>query len=254
MKILKSKRKGNTVSLEVQESSEAIEKAIHIAFKKIVKNASVPGFRKGKVPRDIFEKTYGKDMLIEEGVQEAVNKAYQQSILELDLKVIDYPKNLNIGEYKESADISFTCDVDVVPEVKLGKYKGIKIKTDKIKVEKEQIETQINQLKEKAAEYVTVERPIQENDIVRAHTEAKIDDYAYEPWTRKNTGLKVGLGSFGKEFDEQVTGLKNNEVKNFSITYPDTFEIKDIAGKEVHFTVEIAERSEEHTSELPVTL
>ena len=113
MKIIKSKRKGNIIHLKVEESPEEIEKAIDAAFKRIVKKASLPGFRKGKVPRNIFEQNFGKKILIEEGLQDAVNIAYQKSIQELNLRVIDYPKNLQIGEYKENDVIEFSCEVEI---------------------------------------------------------------------------------------------------------------------------------------------
>ncbi|MFT5170299.1 MAG: trigger factor [Candidatus Marinamargulisbacteria bacterium] len=250
MKIIKSKRKGNIVQLKIEESSQEVERAIDLAFKRIVKKANLPGFRKGKVPRTVFEQNFGKQMLIEEGLQDAVNVAYQKGVLELDLKVIDYPKNIEIGEYKENTAVEFTCDVEVIPEVKIGKYKGIKVKKENVAVSKDQVNEQLDQLRERAAEYVEVARAAQNDDIIRCHTEAKTEGYDYEPWTRKNTGLKLGLGSFGAEFDEKLTGMTKGEAKTFSVNFGTDFGIKDLAGKTVEFNVEIAEIREKKLPEL----
>ena len=132
MKILKEKRQKNTVSLEIEASVETIEQGIKKVFRDVVKTAKVHGFRQGKVPQHIFEKHYGREMLLKDGISEAVNMAYVKAIQENKLDVVDYPKNLSIGDYKENAPITFTCDVDVKPEIRVDKYKGLKVEKEKL--------------------------------------------------------------------------------------------------------------------------
>ena len=241
MKVKNSKRKGDTISLEIETSAEAIKESLDISFKQLVKSAKVPGFRQGKVPRKIFENHYGKEVILKEGLTEAVNTAYTQAVEELELEVIDYPENIKIGEYKEEQPVSFTCEVKVRPEVKVGKYKGIKVTKEPDQVEDKVVDDHINQLRESAAEFEPTENAIQEGDIVRLNVEATCEGESVEAWTRQNMGLKVGIANFGEEFDKQVVGLKNTDKKEITVSYDAEFQKEDVAGKSVKFSVEVLE-------------
>ena len=127
MKILKSKRKGNVYFLEIEESPEVVEDALNVTFKRLSKSAKIPGFRAGKITRTLFEKNYGTELLVQEALMDVINAAYSQATKELDLFVVDYPKNIKPEQYKENKPFVFSCEVDVKPEIKLGKYKGIKV-------------------------------------------------------------------------------------------------------------------------------
>jgi trigger factor len=248
MKVLKNKRKGNTVTLEIEASVETIDEAFEGAFNKLVKTSKIPGFRKGKVPRSIFEKHYGRSSIVQEGLPDAVNKAYFKAIQELKLDVVDYPKNVSIGEYKENKPVTFTCEVDVKPTIKLGKYKGLKITKDPDKVGSDKIDEQIKQLQENAANYNEVDRPSQVEDIVRLDIESTIDNAPLDLWTRKNMGVKIGLKNFGEEFDTEITNLKKDEEKSFTVTYADDYTEATVAGKKVEFKIKLIETREK---ELP---
>jgi trigger factor len=250
MRVLSSKRKGHTVSLEIEESTDNIEDAFTKAFKRLVKSSKIPGFRQGKAPRHVFEKHYGKKSIVNEAILDIVNDAYRNAIDELSLKVIDYPKNMDISEYQENAPLSFKCDVDVVPEVKLGKYKSLKVKKESADVSSDLVEQEINMLLEKYAEYKEVDRPAQDDDILRCNIKATFDDTVYAPWTRNNTAVRIGVGAHGKDFDTQLVGAEKGKTAKFEVSYEADHKLTDVAGKTVSFEIDIEGISEKQLPEL----
>jgi trigger factor len=249
MKVLKNKRSGHTVSLEIETSLDLLKVCIDDAFKHIVKDAKVPGFRKGKVPRAIFEKHYGTSMLLQEGVTEVVNRTYSLALKELELDVVDYPKNLNVEKYEEGVPVKFTCEVDVKPEIKLGKYKGIKAKKKSTDIDESKIDEQINQLREHYAEFTDVERASQNDDLVKLNMKASINDEPFAAWTRQGMSVKIGMGQYSEAFDKEITGLKKGESKSFDVTYANDYQTSEVQGKAVNFELELIEVQEKH---LPV--
>ena len=250
MKVLKNKKSGYTVSLEIEATPDEVEKGLDISFKRQVKHAKVPGFRKGKVPRSIFEKHYGKKALVQEGLTEAINIAYGNAVTELALEVVDYPKNLNMAEYEDEKPVIFTLDVDVKPDVKLGKYKGVKVKKQDTKVDDAKIEDQILQLRENGVEYAEADRGAKTDDILRINVSAQSDGEAIESVTRQNSAHRLGTATFGEDFDKELTGKKATDKHTFSITYEEDFAMKDIANKTVDYEVEVIEVREKKLPEL----
>ena len=250
MKILKSKRTNNTVSLEIEVSLEILEQGIAKAFNSMVKQAKVPGFRSGKVPRNVFEKHYGKEILLKDGITEAVNIAYLQAIQEENLDVVDYPQNLSIDEYKENEPLKFTCDVDVKPEIKVDKYKGIKVEKESIVISDDVIQTQLQQLQNSAVEYKLVERAVQKEDLIKANIIASIEGESFSKWTKESVGIGVGTSIFSEKFDENLVEKKANEELAFSVEYENEYHLKEVAGKKVDFKVIITEVKEKSIPEI----
>tara|TARA_B100000427_G_scaffold168502_1_gene140038 strand:- start:547 stop:1842 length:1296 start_codon:yes stop_codon:yes gene_type:complete len=250
MKILKSKQTNNTVSLEIEVSLEILEQGITKAFNSMVKQAKVPGFRAGKVPRNVFEKHYGKEILLKDGITEAVNIAYLQAIQEESLDVVDYPQNLSIDEYKENEPLTFTCDVDVKPEIKVDKYKGIKVEKESVVISDDVIEAQLQQLQNSAAEYKLVERAVQKEDLLKANVVASIEGESFSKWTKENVGIGVGTSIFSEKFDENLVEKKANEELSFSVEYDSEYHLKEVAGKKVDFKVVITEVKEKSIPEV----
>jgi trigger factor len=240
-KVLKNKKKGYTVSLEIEISPETINTALDATFKRLSKSAKVPGFRKGKVPRNIFEKHYGKGVLIQEGLSDAVNMSYGEAIRDLDLQVVDYPKNVEIGEYADNKPVKFTCEVDVKPDVKLGKYKGLKVSKDPSEATEEQINQNIEQLQENFADFKESEEKSETDDMVTLAIKATQDGTEIEQWTKDAMTIKLGLKNFGEDFDNEIEGLKLNDEKSFNITFPEDYAKTEVAGKEVAFEVKVTE-------------
>jgi len=250
MKILKSKRENDVYSLELEENGDQLAPYLDKAFNKVVQKVKLPGFRPGKIPRNIFEKNFGKEVLVEEAILELTNDLYSNAVKELNLDVVDYPKNVNLGEYKEGEPIKFSCEVAVIPLVKLGKYKGLKAKKDKVEVNQTEVETYINAELEKKAQFLPVERPSNTGDAVRLNIETKIDEVLYENWSRQDLSVVLGNSFFGPDFDAEVLGLNKGENKTFTIKYADDFSYQDVAGKEVEFFVDVVEVLEKKLPDL----
>ena len=142
-------------------------------------------------------------------------------------------------EYKENEPVRFTCEVTVKPEVKLGKYKGIKLTKEGSTTVDDQVETQLQQLREQMAYYQTVDRDVQLDDIIRINTKATSNEGLIESWSRDNMAFKVGSKQFGEEFDTEVVGMKTNDKKSVSLTYDSQFAQKEVAGKtvDIEFTI-----------------
>jgi trigger factor len=241
MNILKQERQGNRYTLEIEAPHDTILGAMDGAFKKLSKQASVPGFRKGKVPRSTFEKMYGREGLIKEAVMDVVNNLYVKAVENLALEVIDYPQNLSVSDYKENEPITFKCEVDVRPAVTLGKYKGLGIKKETPAIADSDVQAAIDQSRSYYSEFVSTETPSKTGDILLCNVEASIDGAPLERWTRQNMGLELGRNTLGKDADTQLTGHAKGETLTFSVAYPQDSAQDDIAGKTVEFKVELVE-------------
>ncbi|NDC83227.1 trigger factor [bacterium] len=250
MKILNSQKQGNVIFLELEQPFDVLTHTLDSAFKKIVKDVRIPGFRQGKITRSMYEKYFGKEPIIREGVMEAVNAAYTEAVQLLDLHVIDFPRNIKIGEFKENEALQFSCEVDVLPEAKLGTYKGLDITVAKDQVSDDSVNDQLERLRDSYAPYETTDRAAQSDDVIRASLTAIIDGEPYAPWTRDGAGIRIGMGNFGSEFDSQLLGASAGDTKTFSTTLPDDFSNKDTAGKLVEFTVTVQEVREKRLPEL----
>ena len=250
MKILKSKRKNNTIELEIEASVETIEEGLSRTFKQYVKSATIPGFRKGKAPRKVFEKHYGKEILLKEGISEAINIAYLKAIETEDLHVVDYPKNMNVGEYKDGKPIKFTCEVDVKPEIKCEKYKGIKVESESTEISKDLIEAQLKHLQNSKVNYEPVDRSVEKEDLLKVNVEATINGEPFSRWTKKNVGVGVGSSIFSENFDNQLIGKSINEDLSFSVDYPEDHYLKEVAGQTVNFNAVITEVKGKQAPEL----
>jgi trigger factor len=249
MNILKNKRHNNTVTLEIEESPETIQKALTKAFAKIVKTAKIPGFRKGKIPRDIFEKHYGTEYIEQEGIMYVVNDAYLSAIKELKLEIVDMPKNFKPDKYKPNTPFKFSCEVDVKPTVKLGKYKGLKVEKETTEVTDEQIEKEIEKMQQNQIKYEVVDRKSKLDDLVKIKVEAKIDNEVYQKWTEE-TVIILNNSYFGTDFDKEVIALQKGDTKEFQIKYPKDFKNQEICGKKISFKIELQEVKEKNTPEL----
>lgn len=250
MKIVNTSKSGNTISLEIEQSPETVKVFIDKAFNKVARDAKLPGFRKGKVPKALFERHFGRESMIREGLMDAVNAAYAEAVQALSLKVIDYPKNIKIGEFEENTPISFSCDVELLPEVTLGAYKGIDVAIEKQVIDDAAVAAQLDKAREGYATFEPVERAAQADDVVRLSIKATIDGEAYPAWTRDGAGVRLGTASFGADFDTQVIGLSKGDQKAFTALIADDFHNTEVAGKAVEFDVTIEEVREKQLPEL----
>ena len=250
MKVIKSKRKDNTVSLEIEVSSQEVQTQIQPSFKKVVKNKIVPGFRKGKANFNAYVKHYGIGEITQEATLAAINIAYLEAIKNENLDIVDYPKDVEIGEFKDDSPLKFSCNVDVKPIIKLGKYKGLKSKKEEKEVNDELIQSELKKLQENAAKYEIVDRGITKDDLVKVDVNCKEGDTTFKTWTKKDSAFQIGQNFYSEEFDKELEGLKANEEKQFSISFKNDFKNKEVAGKKLDFKIKVNEVKSKVLTEL----
>jgi len=251
MKILKSEKNGHVVSLEIEISAEEIETKVQKAFLKLSQSAKVPGFRPGKAPRSVFEKYYGLQPLLEEGLDQALSHAYQEAVQELKLYPIDLPKVTHVDSYGKDIPLKFSCEVFVKPDFQLPVYKGITLKNTVSQVDDQQLETYLNYFREDRAIFESVDRPPQNQDFLRCHVSAKIGDRVVDAWTRENAGFVLDEQLvYGDEFLTHVLNAVLLQPLSFEVSYPEAFSVSEVAGHTVSFSVTVQEIKEKKLPEL----
>ena len=251
MKILKNKKDNFTVALELEADYADITKATEPAYKELAKDVKVPGFRQGKVPRNIFEKHYGAEILIQRAATIVMNDCYKQAVETEKLEPVDYPRDVEIKTLAPDKPFVFTLAVDVKPEIKLGKYKGLKIKKESTKVTDEEIDRELNQLREYHAEYKNVERPAQNEDLVGYAIKAfTLDGKPLDQLTKEKTGTRLGTNFMSEDFDKALQGMSLNETKKFKVKVKADYFVKEAAGQEIECEVLVNEIKERVLPEL----
>jgi len=216
-------------------SGKEWEEAKEKAFAKIAKKAKVDGFRQGKVPRNIFEKKYGTGDIITTAMEDMIDVRYREVMIEEKLIPILEPKLEIVSADDNGFEVNMTFILD--PEVKLGKYKELKVKKDKVKVTKEEIEHEVGHILDRYAELVTKEGAVEEGDTAIIDFKGFKDDIAFDGGTAENYSLEIGSHTFIPGFEEGVIGMKREESKDIKLTFPEDYGAKELAGQEVVFNV-----------------
>ncbi len=216
-------------------SGKEWEEAKDNAFAKLVKKVNVDGFRKGKVPRSVFEKKFGTGDIISEAMEDLVDKRYHEVILKEKLIPVVEPRL----EIVKADDKGFEVNMVFIlaPEVKLGKYKELKVKKDKVKVTKEEIDHEVSHILDRYAELVTKEGDVQEGDTAIIDFKGFKDNEPFEGGSAENYSLEIGSHSFIPGFEEGIIGMKKGESKDIELTFPENYMAKDLAGQKVVFNV-----------------
>lgn len=244
------KKEGNEGVLTINVAADEFEKALDQAFKKVVKDVSLPGFRKGRVPRNIFEKRFGVESLYQDAVDLVLPKAYSEAVDETGIFPVDQPK-IDIEEIERGKDLVFTCEVTVKPEVKLGEYKGLEVEEESVEVTEEDVDQEMESLRQSQAELVLKEEgAVEEGDTVVIDFEGFLDGEAFEGGKGENHPLEIGSGQFIPGFEEQLIGKKSGEEAEVNVTFPADYHAEDLAGKEAVFQVKIHEVKEKEVPEL----
>ena len=224
----------NIVSFEFSVSPEEFEKAVQKAYKKNVKKINMPGFRKGKAPRIIIEKAYGKEVFYEDAINFVLPDAYDKAVEENGISPVAQPEvDLKSEKIEPDKEIIFTAKVVVKPEFELGEYKGVK-------AEKAVYETTDEKLRERNSRLVPVEdRAVQADDIANINFEGFVDDVAFEGGKGENFDLTIGSGQFIPGFEDQLLGKNVGDDVEVKVTFPDEYHAEDLAGKDAVFKVKI---------------
>ena len=222
-----------TVNYKV--SGEEWTKAKDEAFAKIVKKAKVDGFRQGKVPRNVFEKKYGTGDIISEAMEKIVDAKYAETIVKEKLVPVVEPK-LEIEKASDD-ELEFKITFILDPEVKLGNYKGLKVKKEEAKVTKKEIEHEVSHILDRYAELVSKDGAVEDGDTVIIDFKGFKDDEAFEGGSAEGYSLEIGSHSFIPGFEEGIIGMKKDESKDIDLTFPEDYMAKDLAGQKVVFNV-----------------
>ncbi|KIX89938.1 trigger factor [Staphylococcus microti] len=235
------KKEGNEGLLEVTVPAKKVDEALNQAFKKVVKNINVPGFRKGKVPRPIFEQRFGVESLYQDALDILLQPAYSDAIDETGINPVAQPE-IDIKQLEKGKDFIFEATVTVEPEVKLGDYKGLEIEKQDTTVTDEMVEDAINQRLEAMADMVVKEDgEVVEGDTVNLDFDGYVDGEQFEGGQAEGYDLEVGSGSFIPGFEEQLVGLTVGGEKDVEVTFPEEYHANELAGKPATFKVKINE-------------
>ncbi len=227
------------VALEIGVDAEEFEAAVAKAYLKIRSKISVPGFRPGKAPRKMVEKMYGPEVFYSDAVDEALPGAYEKAIESEKLDTIGYPELELVGDVTKDG-FAFKATVAVYPDVKLGKYKGVSAPKEEVKVTAEDVKGRLDEMAERNARMVSVDREAKKGDTAVIDFEGFLDGKPFAGGKGENHELELGSGSFVPGFEDQVIGMKAGEEKDIDITFPEDYQ-KDLAGKAVVFKVKCNE-------------
>ena len=225
-----------TIKIEGQEWQDALEQA----FQKANKKAKIDGFRPGKAPKDVFLKKYGKESLYFDAADLCIGKAYQAMLEDnKEIQIVAQPE-ISLKSIDENG-CEFLFQLTVKPEVKLGKYKGLKVKKEEVKVTKEEIDHAIEHMREHYAEIVEKDAPVEDGDTAIIDFEGFKDGVAFEGGKAENYSLKIGSHTFIPGFEEQLIGMKKGESKDINVTFPEDYHAEDLKGVPVVFKVTVNE-------------
>ena len=248
MSLQVEKLEKNMAKLTIEFSAQELEAAIQSAYQKNKSRISVPGFRKGKVPRQMIEKMYGKEIFYEDAANALIPGAYDKAMEECEESIVSSPK-IEVVQIEAGKPFIFTAEVALKPEVKLGKYKGVKVDKEVITVTEEEVAAEIEKERENNARTIEVEgRAVEDGDIATIDFEGFVDGVAFEGGKGENYPLTIGSGSFIPGFEEQLIGKNKDEEVDVNVTFPEDYHAEELKGKEALFKVTVKEVK---TKELP---
>lgn len=250
MSLQVEKLEKNMAKLTIEVEAAEVEKAIEKAYQKNKGSISVPGFRKGKVPRQMIEKMYGKEVFYEDAVNDMIPTAYEKALDECEEDIVSAPK-IDVIQIEAGKPFIFTAEVALKPEVKLGKYKGVKIDKVDAEVTEEEVNAEIDKERERNARNITVEdRAVKDGDMTVIDFEGFVDGEAFEGGKGENYPLTIGSGSFIPGFEEQLVGAEICKEVEVNVTFPEDYQAEDLKGKAAVFKCTIKEIKEKELPEL----
>ena len=240
----------NMAKLTITVSAEEVEKALQAAYLKQRSKISLPGFRKGKVPRQMIEKMYGPEVFYDEAANHMISEAYGKAYDECELEIASQP-TIDVVQLEKGKDFIFTAEVAVKPEVKLGEYKGLKVDKVSTRVMQKEVDEEIEKERERNARTVEVtDRAVQDKDIVTLDFEVFVDGVAFEGGKGENYPLTIGSGAFIPGFEEQLIGAEIDKETEVKVTFPEEYQAKELAGKEAVFKCTVHEIKAKELPEL----
>ena len=250
MSVQVEKLEKNMAKLTIEVAPEELEKAIEGAYQKNKSKISVPGFRKGKVPRQMIERMYGKEVFYEDAVNALIPEAYEKAVDECEEEIVSSPK-IEVAQVEAGKPFIFTAEVALKPEVKLGKYKGVKVEKADTEVTDEEVDKEIDKERESNARNIDVtDRAVKDGDIVTLDFEGFVDGTAFEGGKGENYPLTIGSGTFIPGFEEQLVGAEIGKETEVNVTFPEDYQAEDLKGKAAVFKCTVKEIKEKELSTL----
>ena len=239
MSVQVEKLEKNMAKLTVEVPAENVEKAIQGAYNKMKKSINIPGFRKGKAPRQLIEKMYGKEVFYNDAIDAMLPSAYSDAVEECGEEIVSHPQ-IDVVQIENGKPFVFTATVAVKPAVELGEYKGIQVEKAPIEVKDEEIEAQITKEREANSRTVTVDdRAVAQGDIVTLDFEGFVDGVAFEGGKGENYDLTIGSNTFIPGFEDQLVGAEIGKEIDVNVTFPEEYGAKELAGKAAVFKCKV---------------
>lgn len=250
MSLQVEKLEHNMAKLTIEVSAEELEGALQKAYQKQKNRINVPGFRKGKVPRQLIEKMYGPEIFYDDAANALIPDAYAKAFDESGLDIVSQPK-IEVTQIEKGKAFIFTAEVAVKPEVTLGQYKGVEVDKFSDEVTDEEVAAKLEEEQNKNARTITVEgRPVQDKDEVVLDFEGFVDGVAFEGGKGENYSLTIGSGSFIPGFEEQLIGAEPEKEVEVKVTFPEEYHAEDLKGKDAVFKCTVHEIKAKELPEL----
>ena len=231
----------NTAKLTIEVPAEKFDAAVKNAYNKNKSRYNIPGFRKGKAPFDMIKKMYGAGVFYEDAANEVIDASYPDAAKESGLQIVSHP-TVDVTQIEEGKNFIYTAVVAVKPEVTLGQYKGIEIQRVKAEVTDEDIDAEINNVRNKNSRLITVEgRPIENEDLVTIDFDGYVDGKRFEGGKGEDYPLTIGSHTFIDTFEDQLIGKNAGDECEVSVTFPENYHVDDLKGKPAVFKVSIKE-------------
>lgn len=241
MSLQVEKLENNTAKLTIEVPSEELDKAIQKAYQKSKNKFNIPGFRKGKVPYAMVEKMYGAGVFYEDAANDLIPEAYANAVVESELEIVARPE-ISVTQIEKGKPFIFEAEVTLKPEVKLGKYKGVKVDKINVTVTEEDVQAELDKVKEQNARLVAADdKAVEDGNQTIIDFEGFVDGEAFEGGKGEDYPLTIGSHSFIDTFEEQLIGKKVGEDVEVNVTFPEEYQAKELAGKPAMFKVKIKE-------------
>lgn len=242
MSLQVEKLEKNMAKLTIEAPADEFEKAVEKSYQKNKNRMSVPGFRKGKVPRKMLEKMYGAQIFFEDAINDLIPEVYSREVTAAeDLEIVSQPK-IEVTQAEAGQSFIFTAEVALKPAVELGQYKGLAVEKDSVEVTDEDVAAEIEKVRKENSRTISVEdRAVEDGDIATIDFEGFIDGEAFEGGKGTDYPLTIGSHSFIDTFEEQLVGKNLNEEVEVNVTFPEDYQAEDLAGKPAVFKCKIKE-------------
>jgi len=250
MKYTRGEKKDGKIVVEFTLTADEWEKEVENAYQKNKGRYNIDGFRKGKVPRSVLEKTFGEYLFYEDAFNLCCPRLYEEMLAkETDIFPVDYPQ-IDIKSFTKEGTV-FTATVTLLPEVKLGEYKNLEVKKRKVSVSAPEVEGELEEMRNKHARFVEVtDRPAKEGDLINLNYSGSVDGVKFDGGTAEDQELTLGSHMFIAGFEEQMVGMNIGEEKDLNVTFPAEYHSAELAGKPAVFAVKLLSIREKQLPEL----